>query len=82
VTDAQSTEQKLVIEFDGVKREITIPFRICGGAEDLRQLQRALSAVLDRDQPLYYGWVDVTRLPPESKPNTSPISWRADGSYG
>jgi hypothetical protein len=73
-----SSTKKLVIEFDGVKRDLAIPFRICASRETLIQIARAVNDVLAGDW--CYGWLDVTERPKESRPNTKPIGWHDHGS--
>lgn len=76
-------DRQLIISFDGVRRELAIPFQICGSEKALRHLQRALSAALEKQDGtrFHYGWVDITQLPEFGPANKEPLSWRDDGSY-
>lgn len=71
--------RKIVICFDGVRRELSMPFSICASREGLEHLLRAIKKALDSG--LTYGWVDVTELPKSGPSNTAPLDWKTDGSY-
>ena len=79
-----STEQMLastkmvVIDFDGIKRELRIPFRICASRETLTYIAKAVNAALARNWS--YGWVDITECAKDSHADTKPIGWHDDGS--
>jgi len=62
---------KFVIDFQGIKREITGPFRICASSLDLQILKESLYLPPGAS----YGWIKVTEDPMESASNTKPLSW-------
>lgn len=53
--------QKIVVSAQGVKREITGPYAVCGSISDLARLRDALTVALDCG--MSYGWVEVTERP-------------------
>lgn len=61
---------KIVIGKDGVKREITGPFNICGSKKDLDALVKCIQ---DTGVPVY-GWVRIVDSEP-CIPNTPPLKW-------
>lgn len=64
---------KVVIDYDGVKREISGPFQICIGPDEAEALRQAILEFLDRGGT--FGWVTVYVRPP-STTNTAPIGWK------
>ena len=64
---------KFIIEYDGIKRTIDGPFRVCASREDILGFIRCLSDFSDSSS---YGWVDVVSFPPPRVPNTEAITWR------
>lgn len=61
---------KIVIDAQGVKREIEGPYSICASAPDLRRLRDAIAGFLVREDQVY-GWVEIVEKPvhaPDSKP--------------
>lgn len=67
---------KLVISYDGVKREISGDFAICANAESLRTLAKAIEDKLE-PFPNFYGWMEVREplKPLEITSNQEPLSW-------
>ena len=63
---------KIIISAQGVKREITGPYSVCGSTEDFARLRDALSSFLDRGS--CFGWVEVTERPP-TVANQPPEPW-------
>lgn len=51
----------IIINAQGVKREIEGPYSVCGSTVDLVRLRDALTAALDCG--LTYGWVEVAERP-------------------
>lgn len=72
---------KLIIEFNGVKREIDGDFAVCGSGRDLQLLMCALrERVGNGNEPQFsYGWIEV-REPLPRVANLKPIPWHADGA--
>lgn len=65
---------QFVFAKDGVKREISGPFQMCCGINDLKELKRIIDAQVERN--VAYGWFDVIPpLPWQSEPSTSPKGW-------
>jgi hypothetical protein len=63
---------KIIIEYDGVKREIEGPFNICGSAADLRSLSEQLRGF---DPDASYGWMSIRTTEASITPNQPPIGW-------
>lgn len=67
---------KLIIEKDGVKRELEAPFNLCIASDTIRDLQDQLSLILiDQERKgSGYGWVTIY---PKTRTisNTKPIPW-------
>ena len=63
---------KLVIEAEGVKREIIGPYALCASREDLKLLDAALTRWLSGTST--FGWCDIVELP-RSTANTPPMPW-------
>lgn len=61
---------KIIIEKDGIKREILGPFNICGSANDLATIVRCI----DSENIITYGWVKISEREPFT-PNTPPRAW-------
>jgi hypothetical protein len=61
---------KLVIEKDGVKREIDGPFRLCVSRLDADILIAQL-----RHEPQTYGWVTIHPEVLNGEPNSPPRKW-------
>lgn len=76
---ANSSAEKVIICFDGVRREFALPFQICGSRETLAAIQRSLGRALSSGE-WSYGWHDIYVHPPSGPSNTSPLSWREDGT--
>lgn len=67
---------KIIIEFDGVKREINGDFSICGSGRDLKLLMQMLRDKIGDDGGSFgYGWVQI-REPLTTATNTAPIGWK------
>lgn len=62
---------KLVLDKDGVKREIEGPFKICGSEADMKVLAKCLGL---RGEKFTYGWLDIAELA-DSTVNTPPRKW-------
>ena len=68
---------KIIIEYQGVKRQIEGPFEICASGADFKRLREQLSyGCMDE---FIYGWVKVRTVESESAANTSPIGWKEEG---
>lgn len=69
-------DRKLVIDFNGLKRELEFPFGLCMSRTDLHHLVEQLQARL-RDENWCYGWTHIHA--PYSGPtaNQVPIPWVA-----
>lgn len=67
---------RIVIEQDGVKREISGPFAMCLSAEDLDALLRLLHDTHLRwsREGTAYGWFDVYKLTARDT-NTPAMKW-------
>lgn len=63
---------KILIDFNGVKREIDGPFWICGNRVDIATMQRTLYDAIEAGHE--YGWIAITDNPPLTA-NTPPIKW-------
>lgn len=69
---------KIILERDGVKRQITGPFAMCIGDKDLARLVDVLTAERDRrtDEGVVYGWFIVAEPVAVSQiPSTPPLLW-------
>ena len=64
---------KLIIEHQGIKREIRGPFNICG---DRRSLMCIANRIIDAAP--HYGWVLIYETE-AGKANLAPISWKEKG---
>lgn len=67
---------RLIIEAEGVKRELNGPFRLCAGANDLRALRDQLDRIIS--EPFTYGWNTIWPAPQDAGPDTPPQTWRSD----
>jgi hypothetical protein len=67
---------KVIINHNGVPREIEGPFDICIGKEDLDQIYRILKK--KRKKGWHFGWINISdpRERTESSPNTKPLKWK------
>ena len=70
---------KIIIEFNGIKREIDGPFSICMSSKDVQSLKDAIRPLCDGSDGMTYGWVDVHEILPR-KSNVPPKPW-TDGSW-
>lgn len=71
-----SKENKVVIEYDGVKRDLAVPFQMCVGRETLELIASAINTRLQEMEPPHtYGWLEVVERP-ISTPNDAPIAWK------
>jgi hypothetical protein len=61
---------RLILEKDGVKREIRAPFRLCLSREDANVLIAQLM-----DKPTNYGWVTIHGEVLVGDPDTTPRRW-------
>lgn len=66
---------KLIIDAEGVKRELNAPFNLCAGAADLRALRDQLNLILADDRAFYYGWVSVYPRPDATPSGSPPQPW-------
>lgn len=67
---------KFTISSKGVKRELTTPFALCIGPDDLDSLIRALQEARAGMLNSTYGWVRVDPSHPcDAPPNTEPLKW-------
>lgn len=67
---------KMVIESEGVKREVALPAALCISKEVAYQIRDAMNQFIGSESS--YGWVTVHRETVESAgPNTKPLPWRA-----
>lgn len=74
--------KKIVISFDGVRRELQMPFRICCDRETLQEIRKCIGDRLC-DTTWSYGWHDIFVQPASGPSNTPPLSWKEDGNdYG
>jgi len=67
----------LILEAEGVKREIVGPFNVCASKADLERLQSQISGIL-RDWETggcSYGWATVYPKPEGPGPNSVPRKW-------
>ena len=64
---------KLIINSNGIKREIHGSFSICGSRQDLETLVYFLQRGLR--EGFSYGWVDVHTQSINYVPNESPYDW-------
>lgn len=62
---------KLIIEKNGVKREIEGPFALCASESDIVAPIRALER---RGGGWVMGWIDITDFDPPTR-NTTPRKW-------
>lgn len=65
---------KVIIEQDGVKRQIEGPFWMCVSNRDAQHIIDALQKLLN--EGIAYGWLPITELPPPSMSSTSPQGWK------
>lgn len=65
---------KLILERDGIKREIESPFVLCISSKDAKRLIELLQTELDRG--LTHAWVTIHDIPKvESVPSQAPRPW-------
>lgn len=67
---------KFVIDTGTTKRELSGSFAICASVEDLRHLQSAINAGIQKaiDEGVCYGWL-VQVHPPIRNIGGSPMGW-------
>jgi hypothetical protein len=68
--------KRFIIEADGVKRELPVPFAICASPTDLEWLARKLNeaALLMQNEGASYGWTSVYEDLP-ALADTPPLPW-------
>lgn len=65
---------RIIIEKDGIKRELETPFNICGNREDLERIHKEIQ----KSGMKTYGWIRIPKLDIEpSVPDTSPLPWKS-----
>jgi len=64
---------KIIIEHDGVKREIKGLFRVCLGENDLKTMIQCLSQ--KHEEKKSYGWIDICERPIPGL-DLRPLSWK------
>lgn len=66
---------ELIISKNGVKRSLTLPFKLCASPEVLQKLIDSL--VKARDRSGGYGWYNISIVEPdyESEINQKPKEW-------
>lgn len=73
---------KIIVEHDGVKREIAGSFNVCGSASDLRSMARQILGGLEAWKEVHghdgtFGWVPVLdNRPVVSVANQKPLPWK------
>lgn len=75
---ARMTAETIIIAAEGVKREVPIPFAICGSRRALEILAAHLNEALAREDSarFSYGWLDIYPKPAIPS-NTRPTAWSA-----
>ena len=72
---------KLILERDGVKREIHAPFRLLIRRAHLELLREQIEHIL-RDEDYYYGWRTIWPGAGEPCVNSPPQPWAGGGAEG
>jgi len=66
---------KVLIQKDGIKREIVGPFRMCLSGGDARSIVRCLSEMADSG---CHGWIDIYDAPAGPLTEGAPLPWAAE----
>ena len=66
--------RRVVIEYDGVRRRVELPFRICTSRENLETIRYAISRWLEREGSVF-GWVDLMASSPVMLEG-APMAWK------
>ncbi len=65
----------VIIQQNGIKREIAGPFRLCLSRDDARSLTRCIDSMAASG---CYGWVDICDMPDGPLAEGVPLPWRAE----
>jgi hypothetical protein len=66
---------RLIIESEGVKREIPLPCAICITLETAHAIRDAMNQFIGNEGATY-GWVTIHREKVDQKSDSKPLTWR------
>lgn len=66
---------RIIIDSEGIKREVLGEFTICVDRKTLIALQSSISVIESNEWT--YGWIDIRPPMPPGTKNSKPISWNA-----
>jgi len=69
---------KLILETEGVKRELNGPFHLCASATDLETLRSQLDLILGswKEGGCVYGWTTIFPRPVPQQHGGTPLPWK------
>lgn len=66
--------EKLIIESEGVRRNVPVPFNVCGSRKMLAALAEQIQWQLGESE-MRYGWLTIWPPPEQGPAATSPREW-------